>query len=39
MHVNDDSRTPFRQVAVFQDGPRTSLISPVPKWLQSLLPR
>jgi predicted ABC-type ATPase len=34
---NDDLRTPFRQVAVFQNGRRTSLDKPVPLWLQSLL--
>ena len=34
---NDDLRTPFRRVAVFQDGRRVSLNKPVPKWLQPLL--
>ena len=34
---NDDLRTPFRQVAVFQNGQRVSLNQPVPKWLKSML--
>jgi predicted ABC-type ATPase len=34
---NDDLRTPFRQVAVFEQGCRVSLKKPVPKWLQPLL--
>ena len=36
---NDDLRTPFRQVAVFEQGRQVSLKNPVPKWLQSLLKR
>ena len=35
---NDDLRTPFRQVAVFQNGQRVSLNPPIPKWLKPLLP-
>ena len=34
---NDDLRTPFRKVAVFQEGRRVVLSKPVPKWLQPLL--
>ena len=34
---NDDLRTPFQRVAVFQDGRRVVLSKPVPKWLQPLL--
>ena len=34
---NDDLRTPFRKVAVFERGRQVSLTKPVPKWLQSLL--
>ena len=34
---NDDLRTPFRKVAVFQNGQRTSLNKPAPKWLKPLL--
>jgi len=34
---NDDLRTPFRQVASFQNGQRVSLNPPMPKWLKSLL--
>ncbi len=34
---NDDLRTPFRQVAVFQNGRRGSLNKPAPKWLKPLL--
>ena len=35
---NDDLRTPFRQVARFQNGQRVSLTPPIPKWLKPLLP-
>ena len=34
---NDDLRTPFRRVAVFENGRQTSLNRPVPKWLRPLL--
>jgi predicted ABC-type ATPase len=34
---NDDLRTPFRQVAVFQNGARVSLNQPVPEWLKPVL--
>ena len=34
---NDDLRTPFRQVAVFERGRQVSFIKPVPNWLQPLL--
>lgn len=34
---NDDWGTPFRQVAVFEQGREVSLRQPVPKWLQPLL--
>jgi len=34
---NDDLRTPFRQVAVFENGQRASLNEPVPEWLTALL--
>jgi len=35
---NDDLRTSFRQVAIFQNGQRVSLNPPVPKRLKPLLP-
>ena len=35
---NDDLRTPFRLVAVFEEGKRVKLEKPVPKWLWPLLP-
>lgn len=34
---NDDLRTPFRQVAVFENGKPVELNEPVPRWLTSLL--
>jgi predicted ABC-type ATPase len=34
---NDDLRTPFRQVAVFESGRRVSLKEPVPDWLAPML--
>jgi len=34
---NDDLRTSFRQVAVFENGHRVSLNEPVPEWLTPLL--
>lgn len=34
---NDDLRTPFQLLAVFQNGSRRFLAKSVPKWLQSLL--
>ena len=34
---NDDLRTPFRQVAVFQNGAQLSLNQPVPRWLKPML--
>jgi predicted ABC-type ATPase len=34
---NDDLRTPFRQVAVFENGQRVALNEPVPEWLAPLL--
>jgi len=34
---NDDLRTPFRQVAVFENGQRVTLNEPVPEWLTPLL--
>lgn len=34
---NDDLRTPFRQVAVFQSGAQLSLNQPVPRWLKPML--
>ncbi|HUJ11870.1 MAG TPA: zeta toxin family protein [Verrucomicrobiae bacterium] len=34
---NDDLRTPFRQVAVFENGQRVHLNEPVPAWLMPLL--
>jgi len=36
---NDDLRTPFCKVAVFERGRQVTLTEPVPKWLQPLLPR
>jgi predicted ABC-type ATPase len=35
---NDDLRTPFRQVAVFENGRLVTLHKPAPKWLTPLLP-
>ena len=35
---NGDLRTPFRRVAVFQNGRPTSLIKPLPRWFKSILP-
>ena len=35
---NDNLRTPFRRVAVFQDGRLASLNKPTLKWLRSVLP-
>ena len=35
---NDDLRTPFRRVAVIQNGQRGRLNLPVPGWLKPLLP-
>ena len=35
---NDDLRTPFRLIAVFEEGKRVRLEKPVPKWLWPLLP-
>ena len=35
---NDDLRTPFRLVAVVENGRLAELRQPVPKWLRSLLP-
>jgi predicted ABC-type ATPase len=35
---NDDLRTPYRQVAVFEGGSPTSLKEPIPSWLKPLLP-
>jgi predicted ABC-type ATPase len=34
---NDDLRTSFRQVAVFENGQRVNLNEPVPEWLRPLL--
>jgi len=34
---NDDLRTPFRQVAVFQNGAQLSLNQHVPRWLKPML--
>ena len=36
---NDDLRTPFRLVAVFENGEMKKLNKPVPKWLRPLLPQ
>jgi predicted ABC-type ATPase len=36
---NDDLRTPFRLVAVLENGRVVKLRRPVPKWLKPLLPR
>jgi len=36
---NDDLRTPFRLVAVFEGGRPVKLRKPVPEWLRSLLPK
>ena len=34
---NDDLRIPFRHVAVYENGRRTLLKEPIPRWLQALL--
>jgi len=34
---NDDLRTPYRKVAVFEQGRRIFVGNPVPKWLQPIL--
>lgn len=34
---NDDLRTPFRKIAIFQQGERIFLKQPAPKWLQTVL--
>ena len=36
---NDDLRTPFRLVAVFENGRIVKLRRPVPEWLRPLLPK
>jgi predicted ABC-type ATPase len=36
---NDDLRTPFRLVGVFEDGRLVKLHKPVPKWLRPLFPK
>lgn len=36
---NDDLRTPFRLVAVFEMGRRVKLEKPIPKWLRRMIPR
>jgi predicted ABC-type ATPase len=36
---NDDLRTPFRRVAVFENGNLVELKAPVPMWLRPLLPK
>ena len=35
---NDNLRTPFRKVAVFQNGRLANLNKPIPKWLRFVLP-
>ncbi len=35
---NDDMGTPFRQVAVFENGRQVKLKAPTPTWLQPVLP-
>jgi predicted ABC-type ATPase len=34
---NDDLRTPFRKIAVFEQGRAISMRKPVPKWLRQIL--
>ena len=34
---NDDLRTPFHKVAVFEHGRAVSLLQPLPKWLRNIL--
>ncbi len=36
---NDDLRSPFRLVAIFERGKQSRLHKPVPKWLRDLLPK
>jgi len=36
---NEDLQTPFRRVAVFEQGKPVYLSRPAPKWLASLLPK
>jgi predicted ABC-type ATPase len=38
VYDNEDLRTPFRQVAVFNNGPAVNLNPPIPPWLKPLLP-
>ena len=35
---NSDLRTPFRLVAISEDGAIKAIVKPVPKWLKPLLP-
>ena len=37
VYDNDDLRTPFRKVAVFERGRAISMHKPVPKWLRQIL--
>jgi predicted ABC-type ATPase len=36
---NDDLRTPFRPVAIVEDGRLVELHRPTPQWLRRLLPK
>jgi predicted ABC-type ATPase len=36
---NNDLRTPYRLVAVFESGRAVKLHRPIPRWLKPLLPR
>jgi predicted ABC-type ATPase len=36
---NDDLRTPFRLVAVFESGQSASIHKPIPKWLRPVFPK
>ena len=37
VYDNDDLRSPFRQIAVFEQGKLVSKNEPLPKWLQPLM--
>jgi predicted ABC-type ATPase len=36
---NDDLRTPFRLLAVYENGQAVKLTKPIPKWLRGVLPQ
>ena len=38
IYDNDDLETPFRRVALFENGRQVTLAKPIPQWLRPLLP-